>query len=192
MSREEDDELSAFERWEIHPGAETAPEQEDDPVETARELARIEGYAAGARAGQEASERLEQLLDGFVRMLDQLDTKLADSVRDLALDIARKVISGELGVRPEHILDVVQHALQQVTETTRESRLLLNPADAQLVRHRFEPMLDRARIRLVEDARIVRGGCRIETPHGDIDATLQTRWRQVAQALGSNQNWLEP
>lgn len=189
MNREEEDELSAFERWE-HP-AEPATDTPADPVETARELAHIEGYAAGMRAGQEASERLVQLTEGFTRMLDQLDAKLADAVRDLALDIARKVIAGELGVRPEHILDVVHHALQQVTETTRESRLLVNPADAQLVRQRLEPVLDRARMRLVEDARIVRGGCRIETPHGDIDATLQTRWRQVAQALGSNQNWLE-
>lgn len=191
MSREDD--LSAFERWESPPAA-AAPAPAIpavDPIATARELAYIEGYAAGSRAGEDDSERIRQMVEGFTRMLDHLDARLADSLRDLALDVARQVVVGELAVRPEHILEVVRLALQQVAETSRESRLLLNPADAGLVRARLETTLERSRIRLVEDARIVRGGCRIETPHGDIDATLQTRWRQVAQALGSNQNWLE-
>jgi len=43
----------------------------------------------------------------------------------------------------------------------------------------------------VEDVRIVRGGCLIETAQGDLDATLPGRWRQVVQVLGSNKNWLE-
>jgi flagellar assembly protein FliH len=52
-------------------------------------------------------------------------------------------------------------------------------------------VLDQSRLRIVEDTRIVRGGCLIETPHGDLDATLQSRWRQVVKVLGSNKSWLE-
>jgi flagellar assembly protein FliH len=39
--------------------------------------------------------------------------------------------------------------------------------------------------------RIVRGGCLIETPQGDLDASLQARWRQVISVLGSNKNWID-
>ncbi|MFP5465819.1 MAG: FliH/SctL family protein [Gammaproteobacteria bacterium] len=52
-------------------------------------------------------------------------------------------------------------------------------------------MLDKTRLRIVEDVRMVRGGCLIETPQGELDATLPARWRQVVQVLGSNQNWIE-
>jgi flagellar assembly protein FliH len=112
-------------------------------------------------------------------------------VLELALDVARQVVAGELAARPERILDVVNLALKQMAESTREARLLMNPEDAALVRPRLEQVLDKNRLRIVEDARIVRGGCLIETSQGDLDATLQARWRQVVQVLGSNRNWLE-
>jgi flagellar assembly protein FliH len=59
------------------------------------------------------------------------------------------------------------------------------------VRPHLEDVLDKNRLRIVEDAHIVRGGCLIETPQGDLDATLQARWREVVRVLGSNKNWLE-
>jgi flagellar assembly protein FliH len=78
-----------------------------------------------------------------------------------------------------------------MAETSREARLLLNPEDAVLVRPHLDQVLDKNRLRIVEDARIVRGGCLIETSQGDLDATLPARWRAVVQVLGSNRNWLE-
>ena len=78
-----------------------------------------------------------------------------------------------------------------MAESSRGARLLLNPEDAALVRPYLDQVLDKNRLRIVEDVRIVRGGCLIETPQGDLDATLASRWRQVVQVLGSNQNWLE-
>ena len=94
-------------------------------------------------------------------------------------------------MHPEHILDVVNLALKEMAETSREARLLLNPEDAVLVRPHLDKVLDKNRLRIVEDARIERGGCLIETQQGDLDATLPARWRQVVQVLGSNQNWIE-
>ena len=78
-----------------------------------------------------------------------------------------------------------------MAESSREARLLLNPDDATLVRPHLDQVLDKNRLRIVEDVRIVRGGCLIETSQGDLDATLPARWRAVVQVLGSNRNWLE-
>ena len=68
---------------------------------------------------------------------------------------------------------------------------LVSPDDAALVRPHLDQVLDKNRLRIVEDVRIVRGGCLIETSQGDLDATLPARWRQVVQVLGSNLNWIE-
>ena len=193
------DDRSAFEQWEVVELA-AAAEASAAAVRTAelermREAARAEGYAEGLAAGRQEAEqacgRIKQLAESFSNTLDNFDFRLSDMLLALGLDVARQVVAGELAARPERILDVVNLALKQMAESTREARLLLNPEDAALVRPHLDQVLDKNRLRIVEDVRIVRGGCLIETPQGDIDATLPARWRQVVQVLGSNQGWLE-
>jgi flagellar assembly protein FliH len=196
-----DENATAFERWEAVAVAASAEEPAAPPADPEAELARLreaaraegyaEGLAAGRVEGEQACARMKQLAESFGNMLDTLDFRLADMVLELALDVARQVVAGDLRVHPEHILDVVNLALKQMAESSREARLLLNPDDAALVRPHLDQVLDKNRLRIVEDARIVRGGCLIETPQGDLDATLPARWRQVVQVLGSNQNWFE-
>ncbi len=193
-----DDDATAFERWEVVELASAAVPPVPDPDaelarlrEQVRAEAYAEGLAAGRAEGEQACARMKQLAENFGDTFDNLDFRLADMVLELALDIARQVVAGELAAHPERILDVVNLALKQMVESAREARLLLNPEDAALVRPHLEQILDKTRLRIVEDARIVRGGCLVETPHGDLDATLPARWRQVVQVLGSNRDWLE-
>ncbi len=192
---------TAFEQWEVvelaASAGQAAPTEADPQAELAalRAAARADGYAEGLATGrvegEQACGRMKQLAESFSSTLDNLDFRLADMVLELALDVARQVVAGELAARPERILDVVNMALKQMAETSREARLLLNPDDAALVRPHLDQVLDKNRLRIVEDVRIVRGGCLIETSQGDLDATLPARWRQVVQVLGSNQNWIE-
>ena len=196
-----DDNTTAFEQWEVvelaASASRVATPAEDAETELARlrEAARAEGYAEGVAAGrvegEQACGRMKQMVESFSTTLDNLDFRLADMVLELALDVARQVVAGELTARPERILDVVNLALKEMAETSREARLLLNPDDAALVRPHLDQVLDKNRLRIVEDVRIARGGCLIETAQGDLDATLPARWRQVVQVLGSNQSWLE-
>jgi len=193
--------VTAFEHWEVVELAAstgdvaTSAEKAEAELASLREAARAEGYAEGVAAGrvegEQACGRMKQLVESFGNTLDNLDFRLADMVLGLALDVAHQVVAGELAARPERILDVVNLALQQMAETSREARLLLNPEDAALVRPHLEQVLDKNRLRIVEDVRIMRGGCLIETSQGDLDATLPARWRQVVQVLGSNRNWIE-
>lgn len=204
MSTPDDNPLNqatAFEQWEVVELAASAGGDASSAVDAEAELARLreaaraEGYAEGLATGRVEGElacgRMKQLVESFGSTLDNFDFRLADMVLELALDVARQVVAGELAARPERILDVVNLALKQMAETSREARLLLHPDDAALVRPHLEQVLDKNRLRIVEDIRIERGGCLIETSQGDLDATLPARWRQVVQVLGSNQSWIE-
>lgn len=191
---------TAFEQWEVVELAASA-EATSPTAELEAELARLrqaardegyaEGLAAGRQEGEQACGRMKQLAESFNTTLDNLDFRLADMLLQLALDVARQVVAGELAARPERVLDVVNLALKEMAESSREARLLLHPDDAMLVRPHLDQVLDKTRLRIVEDVRMVRGGCLIETPQGELDATLPARWRQVVQVLGSNQNWIE-
>ncbi len=203
MSTQDDpstDDTTAFEQWEVvelAASAEAVSPAADLEAELARlrQAARDEGYAEGLAAGRQEGEqacgRMKQLAESFNTTLDNLDFRLADMLLQLALDVARQVVAGELAARPERVLDVVNLALKEMAESSREARLLLHPDDAMLVRPHLDQVLDKTRLRIVEDVRMVRGGCLIETPQGELDATLPARWRQVVQVLGSNQNWIE-
>lgn len=203
MSTQDDpapDDTTAFEQWEVVELAASA-EAVSPAAELEAELARLrqaardegyaEGLAAGRQEGEQACGRIKQLAESFNTTLVNLDFRLADMLLQLALDVARQVVAGELAARPERVLDVVNLALKEMAESSREARLLLHPDDAMLVRPHLDQVLDKTRLRIVEDVRMVRGGCLIETPQGELDATLPARWRQVVQVLGSNQNWIE-
>ncbi|MGA7178557.1 MAG: FliH/SctL family protein [Thiobacillaceae bacterium] len=194
-------EQSGFERWEV---VEPVSPQESEEARSARlllettrirEEARAEGIKLGREDGRREAQadcqRIKELATSYGQALDTLDFRVADMVLDLALEVARHVIAGELTAKPERVMDVIQLALKQMIDTTREARLLLNPEDAALVRPHLEEVLDKNRLRIVEDGHIVRGGCLIETPQGDLDATLQSRWREVVKVLGSTMNWQE-
>lgn len=194
------DDTTAFEQWEVVELAASADGTTPAEAATAelarlREAARAEGYAEGLAAGrgegEQACAQMKQLAESFSSTLDNFDFRLADMVLELALDVARQVVAGELAARPERVLDVVNLALKQMAESSREARLLLHPDDAALVRPHLDRVLDKNRLRIVEDARLVRGSCLIETAQGDLDATLPARWRQVVQVLGSNKNWID-
>ena len=46
--------------------------------------------------------------------------------------------------------------------------------------------------RIIEDGNITAGGCRVEAGASEVDATLETRWRRVLDAIGTSGEWLEP
>lgn len=186
---------TAFEQWEVVELAASPAADLEAELARLRQAARDAGYAEGLAVGRQEGEaacgRMKQLAESFNSTLDNLDFRLADMLLQLALDVARQVVAGELAARPERVLDVVNLALKEMAESSREARLLLHPDDAMLVRPHLDQVLDKTRLRIVEDVRMVRGGCLIETPQGELDATLPARWRQVVQVLGSNQNWIE-
>jgi flagellar assembly protein FliH len=42
---------------------------------------------------------------------------------------------------------------------------------------------------VIPDAEVPRGGCKVDSDIGSVDATLATRWLQVVQAMGQSSLW---
>ena len=97
-----------------------------------------------------------------------------------------------LAEQPETVASAVREVLHINPTAGGQMRLWANPADIELIRLHLADELKEGHWRVLADESIARGGCRAETPFGDIDATLQTRWRRVAASLGRNVNWEEP
>lgn len=159
-----------------------------------RAAGHAQGYADGARAGQiEAEGELEHLrviAAQFSEAVAQADETIAHDVLELALRLARGMVRTAFEVRPELILPVVQEAIGYLPVLAQPATLSLNPLDAEIVRQSMGQELLKGGWRIVEDAALARGGCKVDTASNQIDAQAQARWARLTHALQSNVDWL--
>lgn len=149
-------------------------------TEHARRQQRLADEQAGATLGQ----RIESLSGALEDRFAELERDAAGQVVALALEVARHALRATLAVRPETIVPVVQEALSSLLDERVRMHLHLNPRDAELVRDELGERLAARNCEIVADPTIEAGGCRIETPRAEIDATVATRWRRTLAALG--------
>ena len=80
---------------------------------------------------------------------------------------------------------VAEQAIDALLLSARHIVLRVHPDDhAVIAGHSAEAIAARG-ARVVADPTIARGGCRIESDIGLVDATIDERWRRAVAALGS-------
>ena len=211
--------MTAYERWELasfdpHPADNAEAVAALAELESLRQKARDEGYSQGHEAGHDEGHetghaegyaegyesgmkqaridalQMHTLLQNIDEALNQLDEQLAQSLLDLALQIAHKMTGAALQVNPEIILKIVNDAINSLPHFNQNAHLLLHPDDAELVKNQMGEQLAHAGWKLFPDKRISRGGCRVETAHSHIDATTEMRWQRIVEAIGQDKSWM--
>ncbi|MBU0603800.1 MAG: flagellar assembly protein FliH [Gammaproteobacteria bacterium] len=183
------------------PGSEAEVEAEPafklptaDELEKLQQGAHREGYAAGyeegtARVRMEAM-RLHSVVEQLEDALALLDTRVAQDVLNLGVEIARQVVRQTVTVKPDIVINVVKEAINQLPH--QHTAVYLNPEDASLVRaHAAGEQLTHGGHRIFEDETIARGGCKVEAGGCQIDATLPTRWSRIVEALIDEVEWIQ-
>ena len=148
------------------------------------------GFAEGLAAAQAIAEQLSTLLAHLPAALKGVDQQIAEQLLATATEIANQVVRQTLQLKPEMILPVVREAVGSLNVFNGHPALFLHPDDAQLVRQRIGDQLTHNNWRIIEDAGLTRGGCRVEMGASEVDATVETRWRRVIEAMGINAEWL--
>ena len=181
--------------WAMRPlnPAPPPPAPSGPPVEEierrALERGHEQGFAEAARIAQQVRDQhgaqLGAVLDALRGRFAQLEAGAAEAVLGLAIEIARKVVRREIEQRADAVLPVVREALALVIQHHAQPSVYLHPDDLDLVQRDLAPDGRFNGCRFVADGALERGGCRVETPHGDVDATLSTRWQRVLADLGS-------
>ncbi|MEN7429118.1 FliH/SctL family protein [Chromobacterium sp. TRC.1.1.SA] len=147
-----------------------------------------EGYRAGmakaekeirdqlGQAAQQAKDMLASLAQGRAQMLGEMEDMLAPVVFEALIRVV-----GDIPHSAELVRAGVRRAMLEVVG--REPvRVRLHPADAALLGG--EALCDTGRqIHLVADDSLARGGCVVETAHGDIDARWSTQLERLHRAL---------
>lgn len=155
-----------------------------------------QGYAEGLAQGRAQAEQermqLLQVAQTFGDEIAHVTERIASDILDLALDLSKAMLKGALEVRQEVVLQVISEAIRYLPSVQQPALLFLHPEDAALTSELMGDELTRAGWRVVEDAQMERGGCRVDTASNQIDASTETRWQRLTAALGKPSDWLAP
>lgn len=190
--------LSAYDRWELDsfdaPGRRGVTLTTADQVEKIHQQAwqegRQAGYEEGCRLAAAQAAKMADVAAAFAAETAELDQTLAQHTLDLALEVARQMLRGALAVRPELVLPVIQEAVRVLPGQGEQREVRLHPEDAAIARELIQDALAASGWKIADDAGIERGGCRVVTSHGEVDATVTTRWQRIAASLGRDGQWL--
>lgn len=197
--------LTAYQRWEL-PAFDMVEEVSTSPpptidLPTAAQLEDIHtqaheegyqvGYAEGMKQASIEAQRIVNILESLGKELQQVDQRIAQDLLNLALEIAKQMLQQALKIKPELLLHVVRAAINELPYFNQHAHLVVHTDDAELLRTSMGEQLLHTGWKIFEDSQIERGGCRVETAHSQIDATLPKRWQRVVASIGQDNAWLE-
>jgi len=190
----------------IAPGIKKIPSEEFSTLHSAAELLRIADEEITAFKKQAAEEaeaaKLAATKEGFQEgltslnkhlfaldeELKQLRAEIQKKLLPLSLSAARKIISEELRLHPDRIVDIVLNSLKPVTQH-KKIVIYVNKADLNAletekpkIKEIFEHLQS---FSIQERDDIEPGGCIIETEAGIINAQLENQWRALEAAFAS-------
>jgi len=152
------------------------------------------GFAQGEKNGLELGQkRIETMMGQLHSLLKDIERQRIDLYRQytremiqLVLSIAKKVLHREVNIQEDTIGFTLQEAIKFVLDR-KEVRIHLNPVDFEfLLSHRERLPLageEMEEIQLVKDPAISRGSSLLETSFGNIDATLENQFDQIASLI---------
>ena len=180
-------------------GPEAAANREEDAVRALEELQgrwneREEEFRrtlAAARA--EAALPVKEIVERFTAMIDDFRAQQKELVRSseetvvrIAALMARKIVGDAIRIDEEIVLETTRNALKQVVE--KESVIIrVHPQDLKIVRdHGSEwlGLLEGSRsMEIVDDERVGRGGCLVETEAGNVEAQIEKQLKTLERVL---------
>ncbi|HWH82022.1 MAG TPA: flagellar assembly protein FliH [Burkholderiaceae bacterium] len=150
-------------------------------------LVALDGFKQGFAA--QTTAQLGTLLRALDAELGVLQQEMARTLAVSATHLARQIVRSELECRPALVAQVAQEAVDTLLLSAKHITLRVHPDDQPLVAQGAAEVLAARGARLLADASIARGGVLVESDIGVIDATLETRWRRAAAALGCDEGW---
>lgn len=172
-----------------------------DELEAIRQDAYNEGFSTGEKDGFHAGQlkarqegevalsaklqRLEQLMTHLLEPIAEQDQQLEVALVTLVSHMTRQVVQRELMGDSSQIRHVLREALKLLPMGAGNVRIHIHPQDFELVkglRERHEETW-----RILEDEGLLPGGCRIESEHSQIDASVETRLSLALKQLFEQQ-----
>ncbi|SFD80655.1 flagellar assembly protein FliH [Lentibacillus persicus] len=158
------------------------------------EEAKKEGFEAGFQEGkQNGFKQYEQLIaeansavksagEDYQTLINQSE----NTILDLAIYTAEKILKGKLDEQPEQFLPLVKSAIEEIHNKSEVS-IYLHPSNYQVVTTHKNDLIQfddsEWKISIYVSDELSEGSCLIVHPYGQIDAGIDTQLNELRQAL---------
>jgi len=179
---------------EDHPEKQCEEKEPEPDVEKIRKQAYEEGFASGEKKGfAEGKHKLDSALDRIQTLLSEMETiweHLIETherqILQLISRVAEKVVFGRVDIDRNVIKRTILHAFQMVPEPVKVT-IELNAEDAEYIETIKEDFFLQVKtlknVTVIPNPLITRGGCKVKTRFGEVDATLESRLEAIRQAI---------
>ena len=164
-----------------------AARQEAERIVASAEHDRTASVESGLQIGyEEGLKRWNQTLAELWKSRDDLKIQWEQSLLQLAIRVAEKIVGEQLRLHPDTIVTIVREALKSVGQE-RLLTLQVHPDHREVVQEnldRLQSLVGASRqIHLVANSDVAPGGCVVESELGVIDAKLETQLKCLEEAL---------
>lgn len=176
--------------------AQAPPSEHDAQTDGAGQVAAVEreayakGYEAGERAGLETGgQRADAMMVRLAQALEELAAVRAQMIRqterqmvELALAVARRIIHREVSLDRDLLIAMARVALDRLGESARIT-VRLHPEDFEATSADRISRVMGTCVTVLEDPRLERGACMLESDLGTLDISVDSQIEEVARAL---------
>jgi flagellar assembly protein FliH len=172
---------------------EAAPEH-TSVVPTIEQEAYDKGFAKGEKDGFEAGKKQADLIvvqiQAILSEVQTLREKMVKSyeaeILDLVCRAVEKVVYGQVELDDEMVKRAILDAFEMIPELD-DITINLNPEDYEnidtLREDVFEQVKDLRNVSIIANSAVGRGGCKVESRSGDIDATIDQRLDAITKSI---------
>jgi flagellar assembly protein FliH len=162
----------------------------EQEIEQLKQNAYKEGYEAGYNSGKAEVERLIKrlhvIIEGAIDKRDKIIADAEEQIIRIILLITRKVVKAISEEQKNVIIENIKAALDKIKGKT-EVVIRVNTEDLEMAtEHKDEIMQmfeELKHVTILEDTRVDRGGCIIETDFGSVDARIATQLQEIEDKI---------
>ncbi len=163
-----------------------APNNIPQLIEEAHARGRQEGLALAEERFENTIQALTQATEEVCRLRASLAQSGSRDMLRLVMAVAEQIIQRCVEIDPAVVAGIVEKALQASVRAD-SLRLVINPADLETITERKPLFLASIsglqNLSIETDPSISRGGCRVDSELGDVDATLESQLETIRQTL---------
>ncbi len=161
---------------------------EQDAYNRGFEQGEKDGFEYGQQKAAKVVGKIERLVLDLGRIRQAMIHQGEKQLLDIVFAVSRKVVRAQIDIDTEAVGKAVMDAVGLAADKSRLT-VRIHPDDHQYVAgiepEIFKRFEDVGQVRIAQDPSVSRGGCRVETSCGSVDATVETQLEKIRAALES-------
>lgn len=132
----------------------------------------------------------DEILNSLTKPYQLLEQKLYGEMVELALHIAKTVISKEIASYPDWALQAIEQAVAQLPDKESGVQVFLNPEDLAFIQISKPTLSDKWTLN--ENPHLSQGSCLVKQDHSSVLNDWKTRFDEISQQILDESQMLQP